>query len=325
MKKILWVKFGWSDYYRGGPVDGNFGWLKDQRGKKDEGRGGEAFNFMPAQDGNYYCYVPPAREQVPRNADNTGWTVVCLAKNPKFKGIHVVGWYENATLIGKMVAPHPAAPDNDAGYYCIKSKSVYFVPPEDRIKPFSDTSVRQGKYSFLSGPDVDVVDNKRRVLGLLERTIAALEAFAVHNPNEKSVPDPEVDPNGPLAGYFGPPENRKKVEKAAEQAVIKYYSGKGFNAQRVAHLPCGYDYIFTKKDQELYVEVKGTSGSTPRFFLTRNEHNARLDHRWRLGMVTNALDNQSRVAIYNSREFKKAFELEPYLFIGEPIIVPDSD
>jgi hypothetical protein len=44
MKKILWVKFGWSDYYRGGPIDGNFGWLKKNKGKKNEGRGHEAFN-----------------------------------------------------------------------------------------------------------------------------------------------------------------------------------------------------------------------------------------------------------------------------------------
>jgi hypothetical protein len=39
MKKILWVKFGWSEYYRGGPVDGKFGWLNEHRGKKDEGAG----------------------------------------------------------------------------------------------------------------------------------------------------------------------------------------------------------------------------------------------------------------------------------------------
>lgn len=92
MDKIVWVKFGWSDYYRGGPVDGNFGWLNDQRGKKEEGRGHEAFNFARASDGAYYCYVPPqAGEYAPWNESNKGWTVVCLAKKPKHKGIHVVG------------------------------------------------------------------------------------------------------------------------------------------------------------------------------------------------------------------------------------------
>jgi hypothetical protein len=28
VKKVLCAKFGWSEYYRGGPVDGNFGWIK---------------------------------------------------------------------------------------------------------------------------------------------------------------------------------------------------------------------------------------------------------------------------------------------------------
>ena len=33
MKKILWVKFGWFKFYRGGPVDGNFSYLAG-KGKK---------------------------------------------------------------------------------------------------------------------------------------------------------------------------------------------------------------------------------------------------------------------------------------------------
>ena len=53
MDKVLWVKFGWSDHYRGGPVDGNF----SQLARGDVGH--EAYNFEPAADGTYYCYVPP--------------------------------------------------------------------------------------------------------------------------------------------------------------------------------------------------------------------------------------------------------------------------
>lgn len=108
MKKILWVKFGWSEYYRGGPVNGNFGWLNEN--KKDERRGHEAFNFEPAPDGTYYCYVPPqAKHSAPLNEDPHGWTVICLAKNPRRAGIHIVGWYEDATLHGKWLVP----PDNE--------------------------------------------------------------------------------------------------------------------------------------------------------------------------------------------------------------------
>ena len=48
MKKVLWVKFGWSEFYRGGPVDGNFSYLEGE-GKQ----GHEAYNFEPAEDGVY--------------------------------------------------------------------------------------------------------------------------------------------------------------------------------------------------------------------------------------------------------------------------------
>ena len=49
-----------------------------------------------------YCYVPPHIEvHAPKHPDQTGWTVVCLAKHPKRKGVHIVGWYKDATLLGR--------------------------------------------------------------------------------------------------------------------------------------------------------------------------------------------------------------------------------
>lgn len=334
MKKVLWVKFGWSDYYRGGLVDGNFGWLNDNKGKKNEGRGHEAFNFNPAPDGTYYCYVPPqAREYAPSNDDPNGWTVICLAKNPKHTGVHIVGWYENATLHGEWLDPpeglikkrgdavHPAYDWS----YCISSKTAYFIPPEYRTMPFSDASIRQGKYSFLQGPDVDTNENKRRVLELLKGRLKAMTPFAVQNPNEGSLPDPELDATDPLKG-FGTPEHRKKVEIAAECAVIKYYKTKGFACERVTHLPCGYDFVFTKGKSVMHVEVKGTSSPTPQFFITRNEYGKGLQSNpaWRLVMVTSALTETPNITEYDALELRRAFDLEPYVYIGKFIPTPES-
>ncbi|MEE4956152.1 hypothetical protein V2J98_00660 [Pseudomonas alliivorans] len=145
MNKVLWVKFGWSEYYRGGDIAGNFAWLNQNRGTENEGRGHEAYNFMPDVDGTYYCYVPPqGGNYAPYHDDPEGWTVVCLAKNPATPGIHVVGWYENATLHGEwivrpnntdqrqQISPHPAYDWS----YCITSDSAYFIPPEERVLPF---------------------------------------------------------------------------------------------------------------------------------------------------------------------------------------------
>lgn len=334
MKKFLWVKFGWSDYYRGGLVDGNFGWLNDNKGKKNEGRGHEAFNFNPGPDGTYYCYVPPqAREYAPSNDDPNGWTVICLAKNPKHTGVHIVGWYEDATLHGDWLDPpqglikkrgdavHPAYDWS----YCISSKTAYFIPPEYRTMPFSDASIRQGKYSFLQGPDVDTNENKRRVLELLKGRLKAMTPFAVQNPNEGSLPDPELDATDPLKG-FGTPEHRKKVEIAAECAVIEHYKTKGYACERVTHLPCGYDFLFTKGKSVRHVEVKGTSSPTPQFFITRNEYGKGLQSNpaWRLVMVTSALSETPNITEYDALELRRAFDLEPYVYIGKFIPTPES-
>lgn len=334
MKKILWVKFGWSEYYRGGPVDGNFGWLNENKGKKNEGRGHEAFNFNPSPDGTYYCYVPPqASAYAPYNDDPNGWTVICLAKNPKHTGVHIVGWYEDATLHGKWLelpdglikkrgdTAHPAYDWS----YCISSKSAYFVPPENRIMPFSDPSVRQGKYSFLKGPSVDGNENKLRVLELLSSRLKAMTPVAIQNPNEGSLPDPELDGTDPLKG-FGTPEHRKRVELAAEFAVIEYYKRKGYAYERVTHLPCGYDFVFTKGKSVRHVEVKGTSSPTPRFFITRNEYVKGLESNpaWRLAMVTSALSEAPSIVEYDALQLRRVFDLEPYVYIGKFIPKPES-
>ena len=39
---------------------------------------------------------------------------------------------------------------------------------------------------------------------------------------------------------LGTPEQRKRVEQAAENAVIAYYESKGLDCERITHLPCGH-------------------------------------------------------------------------------------
>ena len=67
------------------------------------------------------------------------------------------------------------------------------------------------------------------------------------------------------------------------------------------------------------VEVKGTSTTHEKFFMTRNENSYRTHPKWRLGMVTNALCSKPNVTIYDTNSFRVAFDLEPYVFIGTRI------
>jgi hypothetical protein len=135
----------------------------------------------------------------------------------------------------------------------------------------------------------------------------------------------QLDQADPHRG-FGSPEDRKAVELAAEDAVIAYYSEQRYRYQRTTHIPCGYDFIFTRKESALHVEVKGMAGTTPRFFLTHNEHHAglMLNPNWRLAMVTSALSDLPQVTVYDPRQLNETFNIEPYGYIGKFSPKPES-
>jgi len=197
------------------------------------------------------------------------------------------------------------------------------VPPEQRTKPFSHPSVRQGKYSFLAGPGVETTPVKNKLLRRLKRRLKKLRPVAIANPTRSTAPDPGAGPANLLAG-FGTPEHRKKVEKAAEKAVKRHYKSKKWKHKNVTKQKLGYDFIFTKGRKRRHVEIKGTSGAVAHFFMTRNENAYRENRPWRFAIVTNALDPNPKVRIYNNRQFKLAFNLDPYVFLGKPANMPDS-
>jgi len=316
MNKLLWVKFGWSDFYRGGPVDGNFPFIKDGK------QGHEAWNFLPQEDGTFYCYTPPqGGSGTPYNDDPYGWTVVCLAKDPTRKGLHVVGWYEDATLIGHY-AVRPQGFDTDGSapldeyYYTITSPSVWFVPPEFRSRPFSHPSVRQGKYSFLDGPGVEITANKIAVTAILQDRLKQSKDVAIHNPDAIKVPDLDNNEIDPLSG-FGGPEHRKAVEVAAVIASSCQLDQLGYDVVSREKDNIGYDLLATHRNNgsALHVEVKGTSASQAQFFMTINEYGYRSAPEWRLAMVTDAL-TEPNVALLNLREVERDFDLAPLVWKG---------
>lgn len=324
MKKVMWVKFGWSEYYRGGPVDGNFRWLTE-----GDGEGHEAFNFLPGPDGGYFCYVPPhgPSRASPSSDDPNGWTVICLAKFPPQKGVHVVGWYENATLMGKQVP----RPEYTAGVgfrrdnqgvkfsFSIKSSTAFFVPPEHRTTPFSHPSVRQAKYSYLVGPGVRRTEEKDEILSLLEAKLARLKPFAISQPNPANAPDELEDNIDPL-GRFGTPEHRRMVELAAERAVTAELKRLGYRVVRRSDDKIGYDLqaVPHRGGSDLYVEVKGTSGADRRFYMTPKEHEFASTDGWRLAMVTDALGNPD-VKFFTCKQMEQRFSLQPMVWIGREV------
>lgn len=63
---------------------------------------------------------------------------------------------------------------------------------------------------------------------LLTGRMKELAPFAVQNPNNELLPDPELDATDPLKG-FGTPEHRKKVEIAAEYVSAWLLSGGSYS------------------------------------------------------------------------------------------------
>jgi len=325
MKKVIWIKTGWSEYYQGGPVDGNFDYLSESRKRSERDvkrEGHEAFNFLPFPDGSYGIYLPPqAGDSIPHNEDSIGWTVVCLSKKPEQKGIHVVGWLENATLLGEFFD----RPEYKSGElfrltherhkfaYCIKSDVAYIVPPSARNRPFSHTSIRQGKYSFLGGPGEKITQNKVEVLKILQNELSVLKSLAIMNPTSSSMDDKDNDEVDPFSS-FGTAEHRRQVEKAAVELVTRHFSGKGYIVESHENLNCGYD-LYAKNEKQskiLEIEVKGTASTEENFFLTRNEHyymNAGTRD-WRLVLVTDALNNPV-LRVYTAKQIRKRFLMEP--------------
>jgi hypothetical protein len=179
-------------------------------------------------------------------------------------------------------------------------------------------SVGQGKYSFLAGPEVKKTQNKSEVLKLVKRRLEGFNAGAVKSPDPEHLADPENDPLDP-ARSFGTPEHRRKVEKAAEEAVVAYYTGRDYVPDNVTKKKLGYDFTFTKGRLVELVEIKGTSEAAERFFMTRNEFAFKSNKGWRLAIVTDALSEKSVVRTYTLKQFERRFALEPLAYVGASV------
>lgn len=326
MQKVMWVKFGWSDEYQGGPVDGNYSWMT-----KKDGEAHEAFNFFPSPDGSYCCYLPPHGKSnaSPSSNDPHGWLVICLAKRKEGKGVHVVGWFKNATLNGQEL-PRPEYKakkgfrlDNKGKPFCydISAPKCFMVPTECRTKPFSHKSIGRGSYSYLlrSGQTTPENSFKKAVLDFLLSELERLRPVAIEQPTAKIKKDSVEDGTNPL-GSFGTPEHRREVEMAAEQAVTTELETMGYRVIRRSDEKIGYDLQAVPLDggRDLYVEVKGTSGSERRFYMTPNERLFMEQNGWRLAIVVCALDSPE-VTILKKGEVEKCFSLQPMVWIGREV------
>ena len=117
---------------------------------------------------------------------------------------------------------------------------------------------------------------------------------------------------------YTPPETevKREIEKTAVDVASNYYAEKGFSVKSVENENLGWDLIVVKNNEELHVEVKGTSRNDYHFFLSKQEYEKmKNDSKWRLFVVKDALGNPEHKEILNS-DIEEFFDLEPFCFEG---------
>ncbi len=105
-------------------------------------------------------------------------------------------------------------------------------------------------------------------------------------------------------------EARRKVELAAIETVTLYYKHKDYTVHDFQKDNCGYDLLVKKGKRILKIEVKGTSSTEQRFFLSRNERSNSVDPLWRLAIVTEAL-SAPKLEIMKTETMESRFNFDP--------------
>jgi hypothetical protein len=292
--RIAFVKTGWSDYYRGGPVVGRHNHIKEY----DEAH--ECLNFLASSNGSMYAYIPPIGEEFrpPQPKISTGWLVVFVAAKNGSGPLTIVGWYQNATFnseyekrsqnAGEIV---PARPNGEEYRYCLKAHDAHLIPPEDREIKISGAHFRRAPIIYVRGNNKD--DEWRS-------EFAALALKLISGPSEeKQRKRKTVDA-----------DHNKKVENAAIKVAMKLYKSKGYKVQDKQSLNCGYDLLAEKGSSQVHLEVKGTASPDEQFFISRNEWKYSSHPNWHLCIVTSAL-SKPETRVYTRKQIERKFNLEP--------------
>lgn len=120
-------------------------------------------------------------------------------------------------------------------------------------------------------------------------------------------------------GGFADPATRRAVELAAVAFVWTHFESLGYTVYDYQRDSQGYDLLVVKPDSTIKLEVKGTDGLAPRFFLTRNERRcAAQDADWRLVMVTNAR-TAPQLQVLTIQDVERIFNFAPLAWECTPM------
>lgn len=297
------MKAGWAEDYQGEEVVGRHAHIQEFS------EAHERFNFMKGPDNRYYGYIYPIGqfESCPKPRVEMGWLVIVVAARDGDGPLTVVGWYENATFERDyIVRPEYESGDFEMDIhgneftYCFSADKATLIPLHLRQIEVSGDHFKRTSIIYARG-NGGQGSWREGFAQLAEQILGLKTAITTSRLPWISFPDKA---------------HRDQVENAAVELFKKTY-GKAYRLSDRQKDNCGYDFLMVHKTtgEELHVEIKGTSGKTPHFFMSRNEHNYLADPRWRLFMVTDALGKPRR-ALMDLHEVNRVFDLVPFAYQG---------
>lgn len=309
--KIAVIKTGWSDDFKGSPVEA------DHKHVKKFKDGHEKFNFLPGPDQRFYAYTPPvgSAEVAPKPKDRDGWLVFAVAKRPKRPGLYLTGWYENATFAGEYVDRieyrRGKFPLDDGGLrfsFTVSSDAAVQIDPDETPFVFPGDHMKRSPVYYLRGNG----GKEPWCEGLARKLLAIRNAY---RPSHRLVLRTKT--GGGRGGICADPERRKQVEDAAIARVMAQYPKPTYQVVDRQKDNCGFDLLVRPArgpKAELHIEVKGTQNSEPHFLMSRREYAymAANPRHWRLAMVTKALSGEPELEVMNASEARQRFFWEEF-------------
>lgn len=131
----------------------------------------------------------------------------------------------------------------------------------------------------------------------------------------ESMSEPKIQVSG---GGYADAQTRREIEVAAIEFVTRQLVKERFAVHDHQRENRGYDLMAERDGHKLFVEVKGTDASIPRFFLTRNESKRSTELvEWRLYVVCSAR-RAPALHTYTESEMRSAFSFDPLAWECSP-------
>lgn len=163
-------------------------------------------------------------------------------------------------------------------------------------------------YAMLTGP----LASLRK---LQESTVGALEGLWAHRKGSEWLNVTVTKAGQPV---FATAEHRTQVELKSVAFVRRDFERKGWIVLSREREHVGYDLHCTRDKLELHIEVKGTAGIDPVFFMTHGEYKrVKSDHVFLLAVVTAVLASP-KLATYSGLKLQQDFTFTPMLYSATP-------